>query len=206
MRLFVATTNPGKLRDFAYAAEGHLHARQPILVEPLPGMDRIRAPEEVGLTFSANAVAKALYYSGKARGRMVLADDSGLEVDALKGQPGVRSARFADDMGYDLDSGAPVDERNNACLLSRLGREAFGLRTARYRCFLALACDGQVLAIADGTVEGRILAAPRGAHGFGYDPLFYVPELDTTMAELNPEVRLSVSHRGRALKNLLERL
>jgi len=206
MRLFVATKNPGKLRDFANAAQGQLRARQPVVVEPLPGLDGIRAPEEVGLTFSANAVAKALYYSGRARGRMVLADDSGLEVDALKGQPGVRSARFADDMGFELESGAPVDERNNACLLSLMGRETFALRTARYHCFLALACDGQVLAIGEGTVEGRILGAPRGAHGFGYDPLFYVLERDMTMAELNPEARLSVSHRGRALRNLLEKL
>jgi len=206
MHLYAATTNPGKLLDFAHAAKGHLLGGQPIDIEPLPGLDEIAAPPEDGATFLANAVSKAIYYSLKRPGQRVLADDSGLEVDALKGQPGVRSARFADDMGYDPDSGAPVDERNNAVLLSQMARVPFAPRTARYRCVLALARNGEVLAIAEGAVEGRITTPARGRGGFGYDPLFYLPELDQTMAELYPATRLGVSHRGRALRKLLEGL
>jgi XTP/dITP diphosphohydrolase len=204
MRLSVASTNPGKLRDFAHAAEGHLLLGHPVEIGPLHGLADIPAPAEDELTFAANAVAKALYYSEKAPGRLVLADDSGLEVDALEGQPGVRSARFADDAGYDLHSGAKIDERNNALLVSLMVQRPFEPHTARYHCALALARDGEVLAIAEGTVEGRIVTTPRGTRGFGYDPLFYVPEFDMTMAELDPERRLSVSHRGRALRTLLE--
>jgi XTP/dITP diphosphohydrolase len=204
MRLSVASTNPGKLRDFAHAAEGHLLLGHPVEIGPLHGLADIPAPAEDELTFAANAVAKALYYSEKAPGRLVLADDSGLEVDALEGQPGARSARFADDAGYDLHSGAKIDERNNALLVSLMVQRPFEPHTARYHCALALARDGEVLAIAEGTVEGRIVTTPRGTRGFGYDPLFYVPEFDMTMAELDPERRLSVSHRGRALRTLLE--
>ncbi len=164
------------------------------------------APPEDQPTFSANAIAKALYYSRLAPGRLVLADDSGLEVDALDGKPGVRSARYADDHGYDLQSGATIDDRNNALLVSMMARVPFEPHTARYHCVLALARDGAVLAIADGTVEGRITISPRGSHGFGYDPLFLIPELDRTMAELDPATRLSLSHRGRALRSMLERM
>lgn len=203
MRLDVATTNPGKLRDFAHAAEGHLLFQHPVEIEPLAGIEDIPAPAEDGTTFSANAIIKAVYYSSLRPGRLVLADDSGLEVDALKSQPGVRSARFADDSGYAMDSGATVDERNNALLVKLILQQPFAPRTARYRCVLALARDGQVLAVADGTVEGRIVTMPRGERGFGYDPLFYLPELDQTMAQIDPTTRLSVSHRGRALKKLL---
>jgi XTP/dITP diphosphohydrolase len=152
----------------------------------------------------ANATAKAIYYSQQRPGRLVLADDSGLEVDALDGEPGVRSARFADDHGYALDSGATLDERNNSLLISLIRKKPFAPHTARYRCVLALAREGTVLAIADGTVEGRIATMPRGTRGFGYDPLFYLPELDQTMGQLDPTTRLSVSHRGRALQNLLK--
>jgi XTP/dITP diphosphohydrolase len=206
MRLYVATTNPGKLLDFEHAAKGHLPGSPRVNIEPLPGLSDIPAPPEDGATFTANAVSKAIYYSLKKPGWRVMADDSGLEVDALKGQPGVRSARFADDMGFELDSGATLDERNNALLISLMARELFGQRTARYRCVLALARDGGILAIAEGTLEGRITAPARGKGGFGYDPLFYLPELDQTMAELYPTTRLGLSHRGRALKKLLEGL
>lgn len=204
MRLDVATTNPGKLRDFAHAAEGHMLFSHPVQIEPLAGMEDIPPPAEDGATFMANAIAKGVYYSRQRPGRLVLADDSGLEVDALKGQPGVRSARFADDRGYALNSNATIDERNNSLLISLIQRELFAPRTARYRCVLALARDGEVLAIANGTVEGRIVTMPRGDRGFGYDPLFYIPELDQTMGQLDPVTRLSVSHRGRALQNLLK--
>jgi XTP/dITP diphosphohydrolase len=203
MRLYVATTNPGKLQDFAYAAEGHLSGGMPIRIEPLPGLADLLAPPEDEPTFEANACAKAVYYSRLAPSLMVVADDSGLEVDALDGQPGVRSARFADDRGFDQHSAAKIDERNNALLVTLMVQRPFEPRTARYHCVLALARDGKVLATANGTVEGRILTEPQGERGFGYDPLFYLPELEQTMAELDPGTRLSLSHRGRALRSLL---
>ena len=203
MRLYVATTNPGKLRDFAYAAEGHLLGGAPIRIEPLPGLSDLAAPPEDEPTFRGNARAKAVYYSRHASGLLVLADDSGLEVDALGGRPGVRSARYADDLGYDLNSGAAIDKRNNALLMAKMERLPLAEPTARYHCVLALARNGEVLATADGSVEGRIVTSPRGEHGFGYDPIFLIPELGKTMAELDPATRLSLSHRGRALRSLL---
>lgn len=206
MRLYVATTNPGKLRDFGHAAEGHLLGGTPILIEPLPGLGDVPAPAEDEPTFAANARAKALYYSRLVPNVLVVADDSGLEVDALNGEPGVRSARYADDLGYDLDSDTKIDERNNALLISQMVQMPFEPQTARYHCALALARDGEVLATADGALEGRIITEPRGEHGFGYDPLFFLPELGKTMAELDPATRLSLSHRGRALRSLLENL
>jgi XTP/dITP diphosphohydrolase len=135
-----------------------------------------------------------------------VADDSGLEVDALKGRPGVRSARFAEDLDFPSAPNFTADERNNAALLCELERIADARRQARYRCVLALARDGEVMATAEGTVEGRILAVPQGVAGFGYDPIFLIPELNRTMAELEPATRLRFSHRGRALRALLERL
>jgi XTP/dITP diphosphohydrolase len=206
MRLYVATTNPGKLRDFAHAAEGHLLGGLAIEIELLPGLADLPAPPEDETTFAANARAKAIYYSRAAPGLLVVADDSGLEVDALNGLPGARSARYADDLGYDLHSGAKIDDRNNALLISKMVQLPFEPRTARYCCVLALARDGEVLATADGAVEGCIVIAPRGEGGFGYDPLFFLPELGKTMAELDPATRLSLSHRGRALRRLLERM
>lgn len=206
MHLYVATTNPGKLRDFAHAAEGHLLGGVPIQIEPLQGLGDLPAPPEDGPTFEANARAKAIYYSRLVPGLPVVADDSGLEVDALSGQPGVRSARYADDLGYGLQSGAKLDERNNALLISQMLQLPFEPRTARYHCVLALARDGEVLATAEGAVEGRILTVPQGEGGFGYDPLFLLPELGKTMAEIDPGTRLALSHRGRALRSLLERM
>jgi XTP/dITP diphosphohydrolase len=206
MRLFVATTNPGKLRDFAHAAEGHLPGGIPIQIEPFPGLADLPAPPENESTFEGNARSKVLYYSRHAPDLLVVADDSGLEVDALNGLPGVRSARYADDLSYDLHSGAKIDDRNNELLISQMVRLPFEPRTARYRCVLALSRDGEVLATTEGAVEGHILTVPRGEGGFGYDPLFFLPELDKTMAELDPVTRLSLSHRGRALRGLLERL
>jgi XTP/dITP diphosphohydrolase len=206
MRLYVATTNSGKLRDFAHAADGHLLGGMPIELEPLPGLADLPAPPENEPTFEGNARSKVLYYSRLVPSLLVVADDSGLEVDALSGQPGVRSARYADDLGYGLHSGDKIDDRNNQLLISQMVRLPFEPRTARYRCVLALARDGEVLATAEGALEGRILTVPRGEHGFGYDPLFFLPELDKTMAELDPATRLSLSHRGRALRGLLERL
>jgi XTP/dITP diphosphohydrolase len=211
MRLYVATTNPGKLRDFAHAAEEHMpadgtgsDANGRIDIVPLPDLAEIPAPPEDELTFAGNAQAKALYYSQLAPGLMVLADDSGLEVTCLDNAPGVRSARYADDLKFPAAPAATVDERNNAALLREMDGVPENCRQARYHCVLALALNGEVLATADGTVEGTILNAPRGEGGFGYDPLFFLPELEQTMAELDPAARLSVSHRGRALRQLLE--
>ena len=198
MLLYAATTSPGKLRDFARAA-----ASSPsILIEPLPNLAVIPAPPEDEPTFELNARAKAIYYSLRAPNLLVLADDSGLEVAALDNAPGVRSARFAEDRAHPADSNSP-DLRNNAALLAALTNVPADSRQARYRCVLALARDGEVLHTAEGSVEGLILTAPRGTGGFGYDPLFFVPALNRTMAELPPADRLALNHRGRALTALL---
>ena len=202
--LYVATTSAGKLRDFRTAAEAHA-----VCIEPLPGLAEIEPPEEDGDTFAANATIKAVYYSQFAPGELVLADDSGLEVDALDGAPGVRSARFAADAGiFDSPDAATdnTDVWNNMVLLQRLGETPAERRTARYHCVLVAARDGRVEHTADGSVEGVILSAPRGTGGFGYDPLFYLPELERTMAEINLEKKLSLSHRGRALAAMLGKL
>ena len=194
-RLFVATTNPGKLRDFATAAQERMS------IDTLPGLKDIPAPDEDEATFEGNAITKAIYYSKFAPGEIVIADDSGLEVDALDGAPGVRSARYADDCGFVLD--APVDERNNQCLLAALRDVALDSRQARYRCALAAARDGEVLAIGVGAVEGTISDAAQGNGGFGYDP-FFIPHGEVlSMAQLDPSQRMSLSHRGRALNDLL---
>lgn len=203
-RLFVATTSQGKLRDFRTAA-----AVKAIRIDPLPGLSTISAPEENGATFADNAALKAIYYSRFAASQLVLADDSGLEVDALNGDPGVRSARFAADAGLTDSPDAAADNTdvwNNMVLLQRLATVTPPQRTARYHCVLVAARDGQVVCSADGTVDGTILEAPHGTGGFGYDPLFYLPELSRTMAEIDLETKLSVSHRGRALTALLTKL
>jgi XTP/dITP diphosphohydrolase len=202
MLLYIATTNAGKLRDFSYAAS----SRSGIEIQPLPGLASIPAPPEDEATFEGNARAKALYYSRHARQLYVLADDSGLEVTCLDGAPGVRSARYADDQRFPSAPGSTLDERNNAALLRALDSIPEPCRLGRYRCALTLACDGKVLATAEGTVEGSILTAPQGGLGFGYDPLFFLAKFNRTMAELDPADRLSVSHRGRALSVLLDRL
>lgn len=196
--IYAATTNPGKLRDFAVAAEA-----SGIRVEPLPKLDQIVAPHEDQPSFAGNAALKAAYYSRYANG-YVLADDSGLEVDALRGEPGVRSARYAQDLGFDAPEAGTTDERNNLCLLGRM--EGIAERAARYHCVLALARAGEVLFTADGSVEGEILTAPRGSGGFGYDPLFYLPELQRTMAEIPLDEKHTLSHRGRAFRALLPRI
>jgi len=198
--LYAATTSAGKLRDFRTAAQAYS-----LKIEPLPGMEKIPAPAEDGDTFSANATEKAVYYSRFAPGALVLADDSGLEVDALGGAPGVRSARYAADSGLidSPDANDNTDVWNNMVLLQQMAGVPYGQRTARYKCVLAAARDGAVSNIAEGSVEGMILEAPRGTGGFGYDPLFFLPELDRTMAEIDLETKLSLSHRGRAIAALL---
>ena len=200
MLLHIATSNPGKLRDFAAAVTPGFE------IAPLPGLSDIPAPAEDDPTFVGNAVAKAIAYSLHAPGLTVLADDSGIEVDALNGAPGVRSARYADDRGFVSRRSMATDARNILCLLDDLGSTREADRTARYRCALAAARDGIVVATSEGTVEGEILAVPRGNGGFGYDPLFLLPEEGLTMAELDMSDRLEFSHRGRALQALLPKL
>jgi XTP/dITP diphosphohydrolase len=201
LRLYAATTSEGKLRDFRVAAKAHS-----ISMEPLPELKNIPAPAEDGATFQDNAALKAIYYSQFAPGELVMADDSGLEVDALNGAPGVRSARFAADAGLvdSPDANDNTDVWNNMVLLQRLASVPAPQRTARYRCVLAVARDGETQLTAEGEVEGIVLDAPRGTGGFGYDPLFYLPALQCTMAEIDLETKLSLSHRGRALKTLLQ--
>jgi XTP/dITP diphosphohydrolase len=200
LRLYVATSSQGKLRDFRTAAAAHS-----LVIEPLPKLKEIPAPEEDGLTFAANAALKAVYYSRFAPGELVVADDSGLEVDALDGAPGVRSARFAADAGLvdSSDANESIDVRNNLLLVERMAGVLAERRTARYRCVLVVARDGVALHTAEGAVEGMILEAPRGRGGFGYDPLFYLPELNRSMAEIDLETKNTLSHRGRAIAALL---
>jgi XTP/dITP diphosphohydrolase len=193
--LYVASSNPGKLRDFRVAAAQH-----DIDVLPLPGIEAIAAPPEDAPTFEENALEKALYYSQFLPGEMVLADDSGLAVDALEGAPGVRSARYAVDAGF--RHATATDANNNLFLLQQLG--GVTERGARYHCTLAVAQDGTCVLASQGTVEGRILSNPKGNGGFGYDPLFYVPALEQTMAELDDRTRWVHSHRGEAFRALLQ--
>jgi XTP/dITP diphosphohydrolase len=195
--LYIATTNPGKLRDFSAAT----HARD-IVILPLPNLNVIAAPPEDEPTFVGNAIAKAIYYSNHLSGELVVADDSGLEVDALHGAPGVRSARYATDQGFtrgDINQ----DELNNQCLLANLERVPTNQRSARYKCSLAAARNGECLFTSEGAVEGEILTAPRGSGGFGYDPLFYLSTLSKTMAELDLATKDLLSHRGIAMRALL---
>jgi XTP/dITP diphosphohydrolase len=199
VKLYVASTNQGKLRDFAVAA-----ASQNILILPLPGLDAIGPPAEDGPTFEAIAREKAIYYSRFLPGEIVLADDSGLEVDALRDAPGIRSARYAADAGFHADT--TTDTNNNLFLLQQLAQIPDGERGARYQCALAAARDGAGLLTAQGTVEGSILSVPQGSHGFGYDPLFYLPALACTMAEMDDQTKWTHSHRGQAFRALLELL
>jgi XTP/dITP diphosphohydrolase len=203
LRLYAATTSDGKLRDFRTAAQTHS-----ISIEPLPALRAIPPPVEDGATFKDNATLKAIYYSHFAPGELVLADDSGLEVDVLHGEPGVRSARFAADAGLvdSPDANDNTDVWNNMVLLQRLAGVPAAQRTARYRCVLVVARDGDPLHTAEGAVEGLILDAPRGTGGFGYDPLFWLPDLQRTMAEISLEEKHTLSHRGHAFRALLPKL
>ncbi len=199
MTVYTATTNPGKLRDFRFAAAEAAGAG--ITLQPLPGLAGVPTPDETGETFEANARLKAVYYSQHAPGKWVLADDSGLELDALNGKPGVRSARFASDVGYGSGSSEALDADNNEAVLLAMLEQTN--RRGRYRCALALAMDGRVEAVSFGKLEGELLDEPGPPGGFGYDPLFFVPELGCAMSETSADDRVRVSHRGRALRALL---
>jgi XTP/dITP diphosphohydrolase len=197
-RVLFASTNPGKIRE----------VRQ--VLEPLgfqvAGLASVKTkltePEEDGDTFEANARIKAVAYA-RATGTACLADDSGLEVDALGGAPGVHSARYAGTDG----TRAERDERNNEKLLKELHLRPDAPRTARFVCALCFAqSDGTVLGESRGTFEGEITFEPRGTNGFGYDPLLLVPELGRTSAELSPDEKNARSHRGAALRALIDKL
>ncbi len=194
-RLYVATSNPGKLRDFRAAASAYS-----IEIEPLPNIESLPEVKEDAPTFEANAEKKAEFYSLYADGEPVLADDSGLEVDALNGAPGIHSARYATGPEHPNST----DAENNAKLLRELQRTPDGRRTARFVCTIAVAQGGRPLATFRGEAPGVILHAPRGNGGFGYDPLFFFPSLNKTFAELTPEEKATVSHRGQAFRKLLD--
>jgi len=207
-RVLVATSNPGKIRDLVGAARAHK-----VEIQPLSGFALLPGVVEDGLTFEANARKKAEHYSQYAEGEVVIADDSGLEVDALQGAPGVRSARYAADQVIAQERGVTLerrtetansdDEANNARLLRELHDVPDEFRTGRFVCVIAAARNGHTLATFHGKAEGIILHAPRGSNGFGYDPLFYFPEIGKTFAELTAEEKAGYSHRGAAFRAFL---
>ena len=179
MIVYCATSNPGKLREFQLAAPDFDVRALPKSVPP---------PDETGDTFEANAIEKAVAYGQHIEGYL-FADDSGLEVDALNGAPGVHSARYAGDH--------PTDAANNALLLERL--RGIENRTARFVCVIALVRDGKLVKTFRGAVEGRIIDESRGSGGFGYDPLFYCSSFGCTFGEAAIEQKMQVSHRAQAL-------
>lgn len=206
--LLVATTNKGKLREIQSALEGVTVDGVPIEVRLLPEDAGIEAPEETGSTFAENARLKALYYA-QATGLLTVAEDSGLEIDALDGAPGVLSARYP---------GATYAERFKR-LFAEMAARGAGIgaaerRTARFVAALALARPGvsgvsgtpgvlgEVLFETAGIIEGRIADAPSGAGGFGYDPIFFYPPYGRTLADVSDAEKLRVSHRGAAFREL----
>jgi XTP/dITP diphosphohydrolase len=190
IHLFCASGNPGKLREFRLAA-GHA----PVEIELVPGYKQLEPCVEDGETFEANAILKARHYARHVTG-LLFADDSGLEVDALNGAPGVHSSRFSGPNS--------TDESNNRLLLGKL-RGVTG-RTARFVCAIALVEAGELRGVWRGAVEGAILHETRGDGGFGYDPLFFCPQLSCTFGEAGASEKFAVSHRGQALRAMLAAL
>jgi XTP/dITP diphosphohydrolase len=194
-RIFLASSNPGKLEEFrALAKMAGAASRARVALELLPGIDSLSSFEENAQTFAENALGKALHYSRLHDG-LVVADDSGLVVPALGGAPGVHSARYA-------GPGATSEERIRKLLAEMDGKNA-AERAAHFVCAVALAESGRAIAIVTDRVDGEILPAPRGAGGFGYDPVFYFPALKKTFAELSAEEKNVHSHRGKAFRRLL---
>jgi XTP/dITP diphosphohydrolase len=196
-RVLIATSNPGKLRDFAGAAASH-----GVEIAAIPNFASLPTPVEDGATFAENATKKANEYSLVVPGQIVLADDSGLEVDALNGAPGVHSARYAADEPHRAENNTD-DDRNNARVLRELKGLPPSARSARFVCVLAAARDGVTIATFRGVAEGQILDHLQGTGGFGYDPLFYFPGIGGTFAELTPEEKSNYSHRGAAFRLFL---
>jgi XTP/dITP diphosphohydrolase len=199
-RVLVATSNEGKIRDLVGAAVAH-----DIAIATLPDFAALPTVIEDGLTFEANARKKAEHYSHYSSGELVIADDSGLEVDALKGAPGVRSARYAADE-HNAPEHAPNsdDAANNARLLRELHDVPTEFRTGRFVCVIAVARNGHTLETFHGKAEGILLHKARGSNGFGYDPLFFFPQIEKTFAELTAEEKAKFSHRGAAFRQFLE--
>ncbi len=186
--LVVATHNPGKLEEFKV-----LMKDLPVEIKSLADFGKIEEPEETGRTFAANARLKAVYYARKT-GMTCIADDSGLEVQALEGEPGVRSARYA---GKEATA-----KENNDLLLRNMKFQI--KRNCRFRCALAVAQpDGKILHEVDGICEGMLLHDPLGSEGFGYDPLFWSTELHKGMGEATMQEKNKVSHRGKAIRKLI---
>ena len=195
--ILLATGNPNKAREMAEILSACKGGLPPVRWRRLAEFPGIPEPVEDGETFLANARLKALHYAQRT-GLWTIADDSGLEVDALGGEPGVRSARYA---------GEPSNTKaNNALLMRNLAGVPPERRTARFHCAVVLADPTRVLAAAEGTVEGRIVDEPRGTNGFGYDPHFWIDEAGMTTAEMDSDRKHAVSHRGRALRQLREKL
>lgn len=193
MNLLIATTNPGKVREFR-----EMLAHAGAAFSDLSAHPGTVAVEETGHTFRANACLKASHYA-RLFNTYTVADDSGLEVDALGGSPGVHSARWAE-----MNNAGKGDVDNNALLLRQLENVPDAQRTARFVCVLALADpQGRILLTARDTVEGRVIRQPRGQNGFGYDPLFLPNHgAGKTTAELPPDEKHAISHRGKALRHL----
>ena len=180
--LVIATNNPGKFKEIVALLHG-----LDVLLRPL---DRIELPPENGESFQENACIKATAVA-RATGCLALADDSGLEVDALGGEPGVLSARCGGPTATDAD--------RNRLILERLRAVPKERRTARFRCVIAIADPQGQVRVFEGICEGRITQAPRGSSGFGYDPIFEIPALGKTVAEVAPEVKNRLSHRAKAM-------
>ena len=189
-KLLLASGNPGKLKEYEILAAGRR-----IELQLLPGFAALPEFPEDAPTFAENAAGKALYYS-KHADDLVFADDSGLVVPALGGAPGVLSARYA-------GPGASSERRNTKLLDAMYGKSGVE-RAAYFVCVIALALRGRCLAVVSGKVDGEILEQPRGAGGFGYDPVFYLLELGKSFAELNAEEKNQRSHRGKAFRRLME--
>ncbi len=192
-RLLLATGNPGKVREIRRALKGLTSGGRALEIVGLAGVLPGLQHAERGRTFEENARAKSLFYSRRWPG-LTLAEDSGLEIEALGGAPGVRSARFS--------APRPSDEKNIRKVLRLLAGLPAKERKARFVCVMVLAERGRVVAEFRGQVRGRIAAGPRGVSGFGYDPVFYYAPLRKTFAELPPAVKNEVSHRGRAVRKL----
>jgi XTP/dITP diphosphohydrolase len=188
VKLLVATTNRDKVREIRA-----LLADVPVDLVALNDVAPVDEPEETGETFLENARLKARYYAAHS-GMLTVAEDSGLVIDALDGEPGVRSARF-------LRPDASYPERFDI-ILRRLAQHTDRPRTARFVCALAVVNGDRIAFETIGTVEGLIAAAPAGAHGFGYDPIFYYPPYEATLAEVGEREKLAVAHRGQAFRAL----
>jgi len=198
-QMYLATTNPGKVRELREAAQAFS-----IALDPLPRMAEVPPAVEDGTTFEQNARIKAEYYSRLAPGELVLAEDSGLAVDALNGAPGVYSARYAAVVHSGVASDQNSDDQaNNAALIAQLKPLNQERYAGKYVCVIALARDGQTLATFTGEAPGELLTVPRGTQGFGYDPLFYFPALGKTFAELPLKQKREHSHRGKAFRQFL---